>query len=252
MIEGQLSPEALFAFLLAMVRTVAWLSTAPPFTGSAISPRIRVALAVGLSWLMAGRIPMEGIDYRIGSLIFAISYQVFIGVSLGFIIRLYFVAFEVAGSFIDFLSGFSIGAVYDPLAGSMNAPVARFYGLLATVLLFVGGGHMMILSGYMRSFEAAPLAGPTLQQLGNVLIEGIGVFFVAALEIAFPLAAVLMVTEIALALLARAAPQANVLMLGLTAKALVMILLLGSALAVLPWAVESLADRATRAAFGLW
>ena len=62
----------------------------------------------------------------------------------------------------------------------------------------------------------------------------------------------LLITEIGLALLARAAPQANVLMLGLTAKVLVLVLLLGTALAVLPWAVDNLADRATRAAIGLW
>lgn len=252
MIEGQLSIEALVAFLFAMVRTVAWLTTAPPFAGAVLSPRIRVGLAVGLAWLMADRIPMTEIDYGIGSLVFAIGYQVFIGVALGFVIRLYFVAFEVAGSFIDFASGLSIGAVYDPLSGSQNAPIARFYGLMATVLLFVGGGHLLILNGYMRSFDAAPLAGPTLDHLGSVLVEGLGVFFVAALEIAFPIAAVLLITEIGLALLARAAPQANVLMLGLTAKALVLVLLLGTALAVLPWAVDNLADRATRAAMGLW
>ena len=252
MIEGQLSLEPLVAFLFAMVRTVAWLTTAPPFAGAVLSARIRVALAVGLAWLMADRIPMAEVDLSIASLILAIGYQVFIGAALGFVIRLYFVAFEVAGSFIDFASGLSIGAVYDPLSGSQNAPIARFYGLMATVLLFVGGGHLLILNGYMRSFDAAPLSGPSLDQLGSVFIGGLGVFFIAALEIAFPIAAVLLITEIGLALLARAAPQANVLMLGLTAKALVLVLLLGTALAVLPWAVDNLADRATRAAIGLW
>lgn len=252
MIETTLNSEAVVAFLLAMVRTVAWLTTAPPFAAAVLSARVRVGLAVGLAWLIADRIPMGEVDYRLGSLIFLIGYQVFIGVALGFVIRLYFAAFEVAGSFIDFASGLSIGAVYDPLSGSQNAPVARFYGLMASVLLFVSGAHLLILNGFLRSFDAAPLSGPSLELLGGVFLEGLGVFFVAALEIAFPIAAVLLITEIGLALLARAAPQANVLMLGLTAKALVLVLLLGTALAVLPWAVDSLADRATRAALGLW
>jgi flagellar biosynthetic protein FliR len=251
-IETTLSTEALVAFLFAMVRTVAWLTTAPPFAGALLNARVRVGLAVGLAWLMADRIPMADVDYSIGALVLAIAYQVFMGVALGFVIRLYFVAFEVAGSFIDFASGLSIGAVYDPLSGSQNAPIARFYGLMATVLLFASGGHLLILNGYMLSFDAAPLSGPTLDHLGRVFMEGLGVFFIAALQIAFPIAAVLLITEIGLALLARAAPQANVLMLGLTAKALVLILLLGTALAVLPWAVDNLADQATRAAVGLW
>ena len=120
------------------------------------------------------------------------------------------------------------------------------------MLLFVGGGHLLILSGYMRSFQAAPLGGPSLDQLGQMLLGGIGTFFIAAIEIAFPLAAAMLMTEIGLALLARAAPQANVLMLGLTLKALVLLLLLGMSLAILPSAVEMLADQATRTAFMGW
>ncbi len=252
MLEVAVAPEALVAFLLAMVRTVAWLSVSPPFNGAILQPRIRIGVAVALSWLMADRVPIDEVELGAGSLAIAMGYQVFIGVSLGFVIRLYFVAFEMAGSMIDFSSGLSIGAIYDPISGNQNAPVARFYGLTATVLLFVGGGHLLILSGYMRSFEAAPLSGPSFDQLGLALIGGLGVFFIAALEIALPLAAVLIITEIGLALLARAAPQANVLMIGMTVKALVLVTLLTTAITVLPWAVENLADQATRAAYGLW
>lgn len=252
MLELAVTPEALVAFVLAMVRTVAWLAVSPPFNAAVLQPRIRVGLAVALGFLMSVHVPSGEVGLAFGDLLVATAYQVFIGVSLGFVVRLYFAAFEAAGAVIDFASGLSIGAVYDPLSGNQNAPVARFYGLTAAVLLFAGGGHLIILSGYLRSFQAAPLSGPTLDQLGFTLLQGLGVFFVAALEIALPIAGVLVVTEIGLALLARAAPQANILMLGLTIKALVLILMLTTAITVLPWAVENLADQATRAAYGLW
>lgn len=252
MLELAVTPEALVAFVLAMVRTVAWLATSPPFNAAVLQPRIRVGVAVALGFLMAAHVPAGEVGLGFGDLLVATAYQVFVGVSLGFIVRLYFAAFEAAGAVIDFSSGLSIGAVYDPLTGNQNAPVARFYGLFAAVLLFAGGGHLVILSGYLRSFQAAPLGGPSLEQLGSRLIEGLGIFFIAALEIALPIAGVLVVTEIGLALLARAAPQANVLMLGLSIKALVLILMLTTALSVMPWAVENLADQATRAATGLW
>lgn len=252
MLELAVSPDALVAFVLSMVRTVAWLTMSPPFSAAVTQPRVRVALAVGLGFLMSAHVPAGAVGLGFGDLLIATGYQVFIGVSLGFVIRLYFSAFEAAGAVVDFTSGLSIGAVYDPLTGNQNAPIARFYGLTASVLLFAGGGHLVILSGYLRSFEAAPLSGPSLDQLGFTLLEGLAVFFVAALEIALPIAGVLVVTEIGLALLARAAPQANILMLGLTIKSLVLVLLLTTAISVLPWAVENLADQATRAAYGLW
>lgn len=252
MVQLAVSPDALVGFVLAMVRTVAWLTVVPPFNAAVLQPRIRVGLAVSLGFLMASQVPADGIEYGFGYLMVAVAYQVFAGVALGFIVRLFFAAFESAGALIDFSSGLSVGAIYDPLTGNQNAPIARFYGLAAAVLLFAGGGHLIILKGFLRSFEAAPLSGPSLDQLGFRLLEGLGVFFVAAIEIALPIAGVLVVTEIGLALLARAAPQANILMLGLTIKALVLVLLLATAITVLPWAVENLADAATRAAYGLW
>jgi len=246
MLEVAATPNALIAFLLAMTRTTAWLTTSPPFNGAVLQPRIRVAVAVALAWLMAAKVPAEEISLGFADLVVAVAYQIFVGVALGFVVRVYFVAFEMAGSMVDFASGLAIGAVYDPLSGNQNAPIARFYGLTASVLLFAGGGHLLIMSGYMRSFDAAPLGGPSLDQLGAALLGGLGIFFVAALEIAFPIAAVLVVTEIGLALLARAAPQANVLMLGLTVKALVLVTSIAAALTVLPWAVHNLADQASR------
>jgi len=251
-VQLAVTPDAMVGFVLAMVRTVAWLAVAPPFNAAILQPRIRVGLAVGLAFLMASHVPPGAVEYGFGHLMIAVGYQVFAGVSLGFIVRLYFAAFEAAGSFIDFSSGLSAGAIYDPLTGNQNAPIARFYGLMAAVLLFAGGGHLMILKGFLRSFEAAPLSGPSFEQLGVRLLEGLGIFFVAALEIALPIAGVLVVTEIGLSLLARAAPQANILMVGLTVKALVLVLMLTTAVAVLPWAVDNLADSATRAAYGLW
>jgi flagellar biosynthetic protein FliR len=251
-IEASFAPGTLVAFLLAMVRTTAWLTMSPPFARTLMPAKVRVGLGVAIGFLLAGQVDASTIDLDVVSLSLAIGYQVFIGVALGFVVQLFFAAFQAAGAIIDFTSGFSVGAIYDPISGGQNATVARFYNLTATVLLFVGGGHLLILSGYMRSFQAAPLGGPSLDQLGAIFLGGIGTFFVAALEIAFPLAAAMLMTEIGLALLARAAPQANVLMLGLTLKALVLIVLLGVSLAILPSAVEQLADQATRAAFTGW
>lgn len=245
-------PATLVGFLLAMVRTVAWLTTSPPFTRGMVPVRVRLGLGVGLGALLAGSVDASEVPFDTVGLTFAIAYQVIIGVALGFVVQLFFTAFQAAGALIDLSSGFSIGAQFDPLTGNQNATVARLYDLLATVLLFAGGGHVLIVGGFMRSFQAAPLSGPSLEQIGQLLIHGLGTFMVAAIEISFPLIAALLMTEIALALLARAAPQANVLMLGMTVKALVLLTLLGLSLAVLPVAVDELTGKVVRVTFRAW
>ena len=127
MLELALSPNALVAFVLAMVRTVAWLTITPPFNAAVMQPRIRVGLAVSLAFLMAANVPAEEVAWGFGDLVIAVGYQAFAGFAIGFIVRLYYAAFEAARSVIDFASGLSVGAVYDPLSGNQNAPIARFY-----------------------------------------------------------------------------------------------------------------------------
>ena len=53
-----------------------------------------------------------------------------------------------------------------------DRPVLR--PVMAAVLLFAGRRAPADLSGFLRSFEAAPLSGPSLDQLGFSLLEGLG------------------------------------------------------------------------------
>ena len=45
--------------------------------------------------------------------------------------------FSVAGAFVDFSGGFSMGAMFDPLSGSSAAIISRAYTMLATVLIYL-------------------------------------------------------------------------------------------------------------------
>lgn len=243
-ISGSLDPALVVVFLMAVARSTAWLIVTPPFGTTLVPVRVRVALGVGLAFMMVKSVTLTDVPLDPLPLSIAIAYQASIGLTLGFVVQLMFAAFQAAGSIIDFASGFSMGAVYDPISGGQNSTVSRGYNLIATTILFVTGGHVLIVGGFMRSFRAAPIAGPSVEALTEMLRTGLGVFLISAIQIAFPIAAAMMMTEFALALLARAAPQSNVLMIGLSLKSLVMLLLLGAALVVLPHAVSRFANDA--------
>jgi flagellar biosynthesis protein FliR len=80
-----------------------------------------------------------------------------------------------------------------------------------------------------------------------VLSPGLPAMFLAALQIAGPLIAVLFLTDVAFGLLNRVAPALNAFALGFPAKILITLLLGGTALAALPNVLEDLIGRAVQA-----
>jgi len=241
------NPELLVGFLLALVRASCWLVLVPPFGTRAIPAPVKIGLAGALALPVAQTVARQvpSLDQP-APLIGAVAMQVAIGLSLGFVVFLIFSAVQSAGELIDVFGGFTVAPAYDPMSNAQSSTFGRFYNLIATTLLFVINGHVLLVKGFLTSFQSVP-AAPTLHDLSSGLIADFGMFFVAALEIAAPLLAALFLAEVALGLLSKAAPQMNIFMVGFPVKILLTLLLIGLALALLPSTVQSLLSTALRA-----
>ena len=239
-------PDFLTGFLLAIVRTTAWLVIVPPFSTRAIPAMVKIGLAAAVSLPVATKLAADAPTLEPGPLVAAVVMQVAIGISLGFVVYLFFAAVQAAGEMIDLFGGFTIAPAYDPLANAQSSTFGRFYQLLATTILFVINGHILLVRGFMTSFDAVGTNGPTLDDLSSNLLHTLTLFFVAAVEIAAPLLAALFLTEVALGLLARAAPQMNIFLISFPIKILLTLVLGGLALPLLPGSIQSLLDHALR------
>lgn len=239
----EVAPATLVGFVLVLVRASAWLVTAPPFAGRTVPARVRIGLATAVALAVWPRAGAAGVPVETVPLIGAVVAQVLVGLALGFVAQVLMSAVQAAGGFIDVFGGFTVSAAYDPLSMSQSAVLGRAYGLLATVLLFAVNGHLVLMHGFLRSFDAVPLGGVELGTLSTVLTRDVGVLFVAALEIAAPLLAALFLADVALGLLTRAAPQLNAIMLAFPLKILLTLALLGFSLPLLPGSVHGLLDR---------
>jgi flagellar biosynthesis protein FliR len=230
-------------FLLALARASAWAIVTPPFRSTAVPVRIRIALAVSLAFVVAPDLaPSEG-ELSTASMLASVVAQVIIGLALGFVVMLLLAAIQAAGAIIDVLAGFGLATIYDPMSGAASSPFGRLYELTVTVLLFAMNGHVALVRGFLRSFEAIPANAFDTGAFAELITNGLTSMFMAAVQIALPLGAALFVADIALGLLGRAAPRINVLVLGLGAKALVALLVAGLALPLLPGAVRELTNR---------
>lgn len=241
----------LVGYVLAMARAGAWLAVAPPFGGRMIPVRIKAGFAAALALALGPRLAEQSVPLELGPLVGSMLMQVLAGGALGFLAYLLFAAFQTAGEVIDMFGGFSIGQAIDPVSEAHTTVFGRFYSLIASVLLFVTGGHLLLVRGFLTSFEALPVDGFRSDRLAEVLTADLGAFFLAALQIAAPLVAALFLTDVALGLLSRAAPEMNVFLLGLPLKIFITISLVSIAIPVLPSAVSDMTDTAVRHGLGL-
>jgi flagellar biosynthetic protein FliR len=241
------APAALIvAYVLGVVRASAWLVLVPPFSTRAVPSVVKVGLAAAIALPAAPRLAASPPSLDVGPLIGAVVLQVAMGLALGFITMLAFSAVQAAGSLVDMFAGFTVAQAFDPLSGTQTALFGRFYQLLAATLLFAINGHIMLFEGFMRSYDVVGLRAPAMGNMAEMAVDGLSAFMIAAVEIAAPLLAALFLTEVALGLLARAAPQMNVFVLGFPLKILLTLGLVGLVLPMLPEVVDALVRRVVR------
>lgn len=232
----------LVAILLGGIRAAAWLFIAPGF-GRWIPPTVRGLLAIALVLPNTPRLAEQLPALTTWGIISTAVLQVGIGAALGFVTYLMFAAVQAAGDLIDVTSGYSLSTAFDPMSASAGSVFGRLHQMLAVALLFALNLHLVLLRGFVTSFEALPLdAGLSLDTLGSLLVDGIGEMFLSAAQIAGPLVAVLFLSDVGLALLTRVAPTLNAFSVGFPVKMLLTLLIVGLTLPALPGVVTRLVD----------
>jgi flagellar biosynthetic protein FliR len=239
--------DLLVAYLLAVVRASAWVAVVPPFGTRSIPGTVKVALAMALSFSVAPKLVDDVPPLETAPLIGAIVIQVAVGLCLGLVTLILFSAVRAAGDLIDTFGGLSATAAFDPLSMQQNSVFGRFYNLIAITLLFASNAHLVLVHGLLASYRAVPAATTQpLEALTRLVIADVGTFFVAAVQIAGPLLAVLVLTDIGLGLLTKAAPTLNVFSLGFPLKIFVTLLLVGTTFLALPGAMSNLMGKITK------
>ena len=241
--------EPALAYLLASLRIVAWLWLVPPFAGRSIPSTAKVVLAVGLSFAIAPSVIEAGVPTGSVELLVTALTQVVIGAALGFVTSLLLAAIAAAGSLIDVFGGFALATAFDPLSMQMNTIFGKFHQMLATMLLFASGGHLVVIGGLLKTFEFLPLGEtPDFEGTPELLVKAFSLFFLTAMQIALPMIAVLFIADLGLALLTKVAPQMNALNVMFPAKIGLTLLLVGLSFPVLPEATEKLVGFVNEAA----
>jgi flagellar biosynthetic protein FliR len=221
-------------FMLVLARIGPLFLLAPIFSSRMIPARARGVAAVALAIGMAP-VAMAGIDKKVPTDVFALAElmakEALIGLAFAFAVAVVFNALSIAGSFLDTLVGFSMGSLVDPITGSQSPVLSQFYGLVGVMIFIAIGGDGWMIKGLAETYDLVPLlAFPSLGALVGGANAAFVNIFVSALQIAAPVLIAVTITDAAFGIVSRVSPQMNVFAVGMPAKIIVAILLLGASL----------------------
>ncbi|QHM71490.1 flagellar biosynthetic protein FliR [Mixta intestinalis] len=215
-------------FFWPLVRLLALFSTAPIFSERAVSKKVKIGLAVMITWILAPTLPPTQVTlFSVGGFGLLLQ-QLLIGIALGFTMQFAFAAVRMAGELIGLQMGLSFATFFDP-GSRLNMPVlARFLDMLAMLLFLTFNGHLWLISLLADSFHTLPIGGDPLNANAFLaLAKAGGLIFLNGMRLALPLIILLLTINLALGLLNRVAPQLSVFAIGFPVTLSIGILTIG-------------------------
>ncbi len=227
----------LAAFLWPLARVLALLANAPVFGSGSVPTRVKIGLGVLITVLLVPTLgPQPAIDPASGAGLLVLAEQVLIGLAMGFAMKIVFDAVDLAGEIAGLQMGLGFAALYDPRAASRVPVLAEYLGVVASLVFLAINGHLMVLAGLAESFRSFPVALAPWGAPGlRALLEWSGRIFYFGLLLSLPLLAALLITNLALGILTRSAPQLNIFAVGFPLTIFIgFAVLLMAALALVP------------------
>ena len=241
-------------FLLIMARVFALIEFAPLLSSNAIPQLVKVALSLLCAFLVfpwvaatGYPIPENGLSY-----VLLLIGETLVGIIMAFFLAIVYTAFQVSGQFFSLQMGFGASQVFDPMA-QIEIPLMGQLLNLVAMMVFIGvdGFQRLFYIGVIRSFQAVravDFVGVREGLLIGLLVR-LSQLFEYALILAFPILGTLVLVYVAMGLLAKAAPQMNLLILGFPVSIGVSFLLL---FVTLPFLVDAFAAVIDHAFNGLF
>jgi flagellar biosynthetic protein FliR len=199
-----------------VVARISGFVVASPFPGADVPrpQKIGLVCALGYVSMLTAAAPAHPLVLD-GMYLISAAVEVAFGVAIAFVFRLLLAGAEAMGELVSQGTGLGAPALLNPTLGTEETAISRVITLLAMLLAFACGAHRVALAYLIRSFEAVPVGGD-LHIAGALPLftELAGQSIAIGLRLAMPVVAVSLVTQVALALVARLAPTLQIFNIG--------------------------------------
>src|ERR1700735_5003919 len=201
-----------------MLRVGGFVLAAPIASETTIPGLVKIVMSLSLAFLMAPlvQVPAALSIFSAAGLLAALQ-EVLIGVAIGMVVQLTFEALTFAGQSISLTMGLGFATLVDPQRGAQNTVLGQMVMIFGVLTYLAINGHLVLLGALAESFQTLPIGVAHIDKsfLLSVVLWGAQVFE-AGLLIALPAVIALVIVNLALGVVTRAAPQLNLFGIGFT------------------------------------
>lgn len=237
--------ENLEFYLLILMRVAGLVMTAPFFSYSSVPMRIRAALSVFLALVVIQTVPVITLQYSGGfGYSILILKETMLGVTLGLMCTICFYVINMAGQLMDMEMGLSMASMFDPMTNMQVSVTGNLYNYLLMLMLVVTNMHYYILRAIVDSFSYFHVGEAVFDttSLKNVVLDFIVNYFIIAFRIILPVFCCMLLINVVLGVLAKAAPQMNMFVVGMQLKVLAGLIILVLVIQSFPMVADYIFD----------
>jgi flagellar biosynthetic protein FliR len=201
-----------------VLRIGGFVLTAPIASAATVPPFVKIALTLALALILAPLAPVpQTLSIFSATGVAAALQEVLIGVAIGMVVQLAFEALSFAGQSISTTMGLGFATLVDPQHGANTPVLGQLFVIFGTLTYLALNGHLVALGALASSFRNLPIGGANVDEnlLLAVAVWGARVFETGLL-VALPAVIALVIVNLALGVVTRAAPQLNLFGIGFT------------------------------------
>ncbi len=244
-IKVTFGPEALYGFLLTLTRVGSALMLLPLPAFKDAVPMGRVVLVLGITCALMPVWPAVHLNSLSGGeFLIAVLGEMGCGLLLGLAIAFLNGTFQMAAQTISLQAGFSFASMFDPSSDADTTVFQIISQLLTGILFFCFGIHRQLIRLLARSFDVFSPEKTVFSANSVHALAGLGtMMFATGLRFGLPVVALLLLIEVAVALLNRLHAQLYLVTLTFPAKTALSFAFLAALLARWPALYEQTARR---------
>lgn len=220
--ELSFDPGSLAAFLLVLFRLGGILAFVPiPGSRMVVEPA-RLLLILSLSVALYPVWPeVKATDLTMGRFALWVAGETLLGVGAGVLVGMLSECLVFGAQTVVMQAGFSYASTFDPSSQADSTVLQTTAQLAANLLFFTAGVDRIVLRAFARSLEACPPGSVEMsRESAAQLVHFGGEMLALGVRLALPIAGLLLLTDLTLAVVGRLQAQLQLLSLAFPVKML--------------------------------
>ena len=236
-------------FLLILVRVTCFIYISPFFGMKNVPNRLKIALGLFMTYLIAANIPHVPVEYRtLMGYTVVVAKEAITGFLIGFGANLCMSIVLFAGRIIDMETGLMMASVMDPSTREQSSITGVYYNYAIMLILLISGMYQFLIGALVESFNLIPVNGAIFRM--DALVVSMLLFLrdyiIIGFRIAMPIFVVITLLNAVLGILAKTSPQMNMFAVGMQLKILVGFSVIFVTTSMIPMAATFIFDEMKR------